>query len=1173
MFSEGNSELRGLATGAAIGMGLIGLVLLLACFNVATLLLARAVERERDMGIRAALGAGRARLMRLVLTEGFVIAGLAAVLAVVIASGTQSIIGSFAIPIEQPQHIDLSTDWRVIGFIVALACVAGVLPGLWPAVAPGAWTCCKSSIAGCERGRRTAFAPPPMAGRRADRGLDGVPGHRGALDSSVGYLADTDYGFDHRHLIIADVDPGASGLDEDGARRYVDALVARASTLPGVTGAAVADHAPFFIGFDRLTPVWPAGVPCDGDACPKIATLAAGPGYFKTMGISMAAGREFDGAGASSDVIVNQAFARQQWPDERGLGETLRLGPQETRDGGWNHEQAPHARPRSGAAHSDVPIADEHYEDALTVVARTAADPAPAVRAFVEAAHAIDSSVSLVSVKTMSQRMAVQLWPFNTMRRVFGSAAAGAAARDGGTVECRDSFGQPAAEGVRRARVDRRLASRSDGRGAGRQPAAPRAWPGRWPCTPVAAARLAQVVFIGVNVLNPTTYLAVALVECAIVLVAHRPGAARRKTVVAIALFAVGLAATPAQGATITGTVTAQVGSAAIPGVTVQLYTSAGVVLSTTITDGSGAYSFNVPAGTYYVKTFADQSPPNNIYMDELFMPFFSSLPCVPCDVTTGLPITVGPTTVFNGVDFALEIGGGFSGTVRDAGTMAPINGLNLDVYDRFGMFAKSFGIFSAGTYSIQGLIPGVRYYARTRSSLNYADRLYNQLPCSPCYPPFGTPIVVSAGSTLAGINFNLSPGGTVTGTVTNAAMSPLSGVTVQLFSFTGGGPVRTGITNGSGGFSFTGLPTAFYVARTFVTPTQNYIDEIFNNRVAAGDSLTNGTGILITAGQATSNVNFALDAGGSITGTVTNAQTMAPVGGISVEVVTQRGASVKTVTTDGSGTYALNGLPNGSYFVRTTNSASYADELYDNFPFLTGDLTTGTSVVVSTAAITPNINFALEPGGSITGTVTSVGASGLTGIGIRLYDSLGRQVKTTVTGASGLYSFTGLPTGTYYARTTNTSGYMNVLYGTVPCLHVCNPLTGTGIAVATGGVTSSDQLCAHGRRSDLRDGHRRCSRHGCQGPRLLRGQRARRRIPADRQQRLLHHRRRVARGHVLRPHRQHRRSARQALQRPHPVLAELSCAVGYRHRGHAGQHHAQHRLRDGRRHRDAAER
>ena len=110
MLGEANSERRGLGIAAGIGMGIIGLVLLLACFNVANLLLARAVERERDMGIRAALGAKPGRLMRLVVTEGFLIAIVSGALALLLAWWTQSLWASFAIPIEQPQHIDMTPD-------------------------------------------------------------------------------------------------------------------------------------------------------------------------------------------------------------------------------------------------------------------------------------------------------------------------------------------------------------------------------------------------------------------------------------------------------------------------------------------------------------------------------------------------------------------------------------------------------------------------------------------------------------------------------------------------------------------------------------------------------------------------------------------------------------------------------------------------------------------------------------------------------------------------------------------------------------------------------------------------------------------------------------------------------------------------------------------------------
>ena len=286
LFREGNSELRALTTASAIAMGVIGLVLLLACFNVANLLLARAIERERDMGIRAAIGASSTRLMRLVLTEGFVIAGLAGATAVVIARWTQSLVGSFAIPIEQPQHIELSPDGTVVGFILLLVVIAGVVPGLWPA-----WRASRVDVLrvlGSQGANAAGGRPSPI--RRWLVGAQ-IAGSTAFLAiaalcaQSYENLSLADVGFDRDHLLVAEFEPAAHGYDAVRAERYVAALVARARALPGVSNVTIADRAPFFIGFERTTPVSSTGAACEPSACPAYATMAVGPGYFSTMGI------------------------------------------------------------------------------------------------------------------------------------------------------------------------------------------------------------------------------------------------------------------------------------------------------------------------------------------------------------------------------------------------------------------------------------------------------------------------------------------------------------------------------------------------------------------------------------------------------------------------------------------------------------------------------------------------------------------------------------------------------------------------------------------------------------------------------------------------------------------------------------------------------------------------
>ncbi len=523
MLSEGGGERRAIATGAAIGMGLIGLVLLLACFNVANLLLARALERERDMGIRTALGARPARLLRLVITEGFVIASLAGALALVLAWWTQSLVGTFAIPIEQPQHLDLTPDLTVVAFIAAIVVVAGVLPGLWPAISAARIDVLR--VLGSQGGTSASGRPSPL--RRWLVGAQ-IAGSTAFLALAVLFiqsfssLAAAPMGFAREHLVVAEFHPASNGYAADASRRYVDALLDRVKALPGVAGAAVADRAPFFIGFDRETPVWPDAGVCEPATCPRVPTLAAGPGFFATMGIALVAGREFTPADTATSVIVNGALARQQWPDGRGVGETLRItdrGHSVTVVGITARHQTRGLDQERPTIY--FPVNSDDYAGALTVVVRTAAAPAPLVRAVATAAHDTDPNISLLSAKTMEQRMAVQLWPFRTVSWLF--SICGALALILGTVglasvivhavnQRRREFGVRVSVGATpRDLIADVLKS------AGRLLV-----PGLVVGVLLAAgmAQLAQAALVGVNVLNPVAYLVVVAVQCLVVALA-----------------------------------------------------------------------------------------------------------------------------------------------------------------------------------------------------------------------------------------------------------------------------------------------------------------------------------------------------------------------------------------------------------------------------------------------------------------------------------------------------------------------------------------------------------------------------------------------------------------------------------------------------------------------------
>jgi predicted permease len=533
LFAEGNSELRGVSTAAAVAMGIIGLVLLLACFNVANLLLARAVEREREMGIRAALGAGPSRLVRLVLTEGFLIAGLAGGAALLLARWTQTLVGSFAIPIEQPQHIDLTPDATVVAFIMALVLIAGVLPGLWPAITAARVDVLRvlGSQGGMSPGGRPSAIRRWLVGAQI-AGSTVFLAIAALFIQSYGRLSLADVGFERDRLAVAEFEPASHGYDADRAERYVQTLVARVRELPGVVDVAIADRVPFFIGYDRLTAASADAAPCEPETCPKFATMAVGPGYFRTMGIPLTGGREFD-ANGSAQVIINQPLARRLWPDGRGLGETFRIGDPavsvtvvgvtaRTHPRGLDREQPT----------LYVPVDRDRFESSLALVARTATAPELIVRALADAAQTVDPKVSISSIKTMRQRMAVQLWPFRTVSWLF--SICGVLALILATVGL---------AGVVIHAVNRRLREFSVRVSVGATPrhlvaevlgsSARLLLPGLVVGVLLAAvgARLVQAAFVGVSVLNPLTYLLVALVECAIVAVASLGPALRASRV------------------------------------------------------------------------------------------------------------------------------------------------------------------------------------------------------------------------------------------------------------------------------------------------------------------------------------------------------------------------------------------------------------------------------------------------------------------------------------------------------------------------------------------------------------------------------------------------------------------------------------------------------------------
>ena len=421
-FSEWVPEVAAVARASVVGMAAVAVVLLIACFNVATLLLARALEREREMGIRAAVGATRWRLVQQQLVEGLVLSSLAGVCACIIANWSQDLLAVFAIPIAMPQQLNVTPDVRVAAFIAAMVVLAGVLPCVAPALKAARVNLVRalSAQGAAGAGRR------PSAARRGLVMMQ-VAGSTAFLILATlfvqGFLGtgQIDPGFEASRALVISIDPSTDPAHSARAPLAIERITSAIAALPGVTAVGVADRIPFYLGFTRETEVANTDAPCARGGCPRIATYAVAPGFFDAMDVPILRGRDLTAVEADG-VIVNEAFARAWFGDASGVGDVLRLGPQgeprvvvgvvrTTLQRGFHEQPTPVVY---------RPITQAQLAQPLTIVARTASDPAPLVRAAAESLYRVEPSLAAESVMTMSGRLEMVRWPLRSVSVFFG---------------------------------------------------------------------------------------------------------------------------------------------------------------------------------------------------------------------------------------------------------------------------------------------------------------------------------------------------------------------------------------------------------------------------------------------------------------------------------------------------------------------------------------------------------------------------------------------------------------------------------------------------------------------------------------------------------------------------------------------------------------------------------
>jgi len=422
---------------SALVLGMAGVVLLIACLNLANMLLARGASRRREMAIRLSLGGGRGRVVRQLLTEGFVLSiGGGAVRLVVAVWAAGALVRSIESVLPFGVAFGIGLDWRVLLGTLGFCLLGTLFFGLGPA-----WQMTGGDIVGDLKQRSN---PEPRRGR-------GLPAPRdllivGQVALSLALLtagglflrgavaaSSADPGFAFERGLLLETDPSLAGYDEVQGRTVYRDLLPRLRALPGVDAVSMASMVPFG-SFSESREVVPVGADDQGGRAASFTLVA--DDYFRALGLSMLRGREFtraeaEGGSGSATAIVDETLARALWPNADPLGQVVRLRQRDgelgdvtvvgvapgRRSGISDQQPTPHFYLPAGAEYR----ANMHVHVRLAEPGRAAANAM--LRPVRQAVRGFDARLPILSLQTLEDFRAASagLWAVQVGASVFST--------------------------------------------------------------------------------------------------------------------------------------------------------------------------------------------------------------------------------------------------------------------------------------------------------------------------------------------------------------------------------------------------------------------------------------------------------------------------------------------------------------------------------------------------------------------------------------------------------------------------------------------------------------------------------------------------------------------------------------------------------------------------------
>jgi predicted permease len=515
---------------SGLAVALVGLVLLVACANVANMMLARAVVRRREIGIRLALGAGRWRVVRQLLTESVLLSFMGGATGLVLSFWLTDALTSFFPNIAYTIVLDVSPDGRALLFTLAITLLTGVIFGLAPAfqaTRPDLVPVLKGEAQRAGRARRVSLRNALVVAQVALSLV--VLVCAGLFVQSFRHAKSINPGFATRDAFLVSVNPGLFGYEKEQGRDFYRRLAERVRATPGVEAAGFVDWMPLGDSASAWGPVYPAEqpVPAQGEGM-GTQTEIVSPGYLKAMRIPLVEGRDFDERDREGlkpeAVVINETLARRLWPGESSVVGKRMLVGREQPDA---FEVVGVARNSKVRTLGEEPrnllyvSVDQTYRGGLNLVVRAPGGGEGVVNGVRQAVKEIDARMPLYNVRTMEQHLTWAFWAQNmaaSLATAFGLLAlvlaavglygvvAYTVARRTHEIGIRVALGAQARD-ILRIVLGQGMVLTLVGLGAGLVGA-------------FALARLLSSLLYGISPADPATYILVALLLAVVALLA-----------------------------------------------------------------------------------------------------------------------------------------------------------------------------------------------------------------------------------------------------------------------------------------------------------------------------------------------------------------------------------------------------------------------------------------------------------------------------------------------------------------------------------------------------------------------------------------------------------------------------------------------------------------------------